>query len=40
MAEEYVDVVDIEARKKALAVFREKFKEILEQIMRGENPTL
>ncbi|ABM80809.1 DNA topoisomerase IV subunit A [Hyperthermus butylicus] len=40
MAEEYVDVVDIEARKKALAVFREKFKEILEQVMRGENPTI
>ena len=38
--EEYIDKADIEARKKALQVFRERFKEILEQIKRGENPTI
>ncbi|HIQ10719.1 MAG TPA: DNA topoisomerase IV subunit A [Pyrodictium sp.] len=40
MATPYVDKADIEARKRALKVFREKFKIILDQIMKGENPTL
>jgi DNA topoisomerase-6 subunit A len=40
MCAEYVDAADLAARKRALEVFREKFKEILEQIKRGENPTL
>jgi DNA topoisomerase-6 subunit A len=38
--EDYVDKADIEARKRALQVFRERFKEILEQIKRGDNPTI
>ncbi len=38
--EEYIDKADIEARKRALQVFRERFREILEQIKRGENPTI
>ncbi len=38
--EEYIDKADIEARKRALQAFRERFKEILEQIKRGENPTI
>ncbi len=38
--EEYIDKADIEARKRALRVFRERFREILEQIKRGENPTI
>ncbi len=40
MTAEYVDAADLAARRKALEVFREKFKEIFEQIKRGENPTL
>lgn len=38
--DEYIDKADIEARRKALQVFRERFKEIFEQIKRGENPTI
>ncbi|BES82122.1 DNA topoisomerase IV subunit A [Pyrodictium abyssi] len=38
--DEYMDKADIEARRKALQVFRERFKEIFEQIKRGENPTI
>ncbi|BEP16975.1 DNA topoisomerase IV subunit A [Pyrofollis japonicus] len=38
--EDYVDKADIEARKRALQVFRERFREILEQIKRGDNPTI
>ncbi|OWJ55226.1 DNA topoisomerase VI [Pyrodictium delaneyi] len=38
--DEYIDKADIEARKRALQVFRERFKEIFEQIKRGENPTI
>lgn len=36
----YMDKADMEARKKALQVFRERFREIFEQIKRSENPTL
>ena len=38
--EEYIDKADVEARRRALQVFRERFREILEQIKRGENPTI
>jgi len=38
--DEYIDKADVEARRKALQVFRERFKEIFEQIKRGENPTI
>jgi len=37
---EYVDVADKKARIRALQTFRERFREILDQIKRGENPTL
>ncbi len=41
MAEEiYLDKIDIEARKRALVAFKRKFKELLEQIKAGQNPTL
>ncbi|MET1102092.1 MAG: DNA topoisomerase IV subunit A [Pyrodictiaceae archaeon] len=40
MSIEFLDKVDKEARIKALRIFREKFKTILDQIARGENPTL
>ena len=36
----FIDKVDMEARKKAIQAFREKFKALLEQLQRGENPTL
>ncbi len=36
----YIDKVDIEARKKAIKAFKEKFRALLEQLRRGENPTL
>ncbi len=38
--EEYIDKADIEARRRALQAFKERFREILEQIKRGENPTI
>jgi len=38
--EEYIDKADVEARRRALQIFRERFREILEQIKRGENPTI
>ncbi|NOZ89407.1 MAG: DNA topoisomerase IV subunit A [Crenarchaeota archaeon] len=40
MAESYIDQADKEARKRALEVFRQRFREVLEQIRRGENPFL
>ncbi len=40
MPTEYIDKVDVEARKKAIQAFREKFKMLLEQLQRGENPTI
>ena len=40
MSLEYIDKADIEARKRALKLFRERFMEILRQLERGENPTL
>ncbi len=36
----FVDKVDVEARRKAIQAFRERFKALLEQLQRGENPTL
>ncbi|AEM39152.1 DNA topoisomerase (ATP-hydrolyzing) [Pyrolobus fumarii 1A] len=35
-----IDKVDAEARKRAIQVFRERFKMILDQLQKGENPTL
>ncbi len=40
MTEQFIDKADIEARKRALKVFRERFAELLKQIEKGENPTL
>ncbi len=40
MTAEYVDAADREARRRALGVFRERFKEIYRQIKIGENPFL
>ena len=36
--EEYIDKADREARKKALKIFEETFKQIYDQIMQGEKP--
>lgn len=36
----HTDTIDTEARKKALKIFREKFKAILQQILEGKEPSL
>ncbi len=38
--ETYTDIADLEARKRALEIFKERFKTILDQILRGENPSI
>ncbi len=40
MVEQYVDQQDQQARKRALEILRARFKDLLEQIKRGENPYL
>jgi len=40
MTAEYIDIVDTQARKKALKVFREKFQKLIDQIMKGKPPVL
>ncbi len=39
-SETYIDVVDQKARKRALEVFQERFKKVLDAVVSGQNPTL